>query len=110
MNDGLLLPALTLGLLGWLVPKLWSMVLPEGFKALLLNALLSAITVTTITSLFFIWAYWNAGVTIGRLLDQGLIGNIVYFGRLGLSAAIIWAPMAGISLLGLPRLWVRTPW
>jgi hypothetical protein len=110
MTEGLLIPAILLGLLGWLVPKLWSMVLPEGFPALAANAVLSAAVLTGITALYFMGVYWAAGVTLARLIDQGVIGNVVYFGRLGLAAAIIWAPMMGIALMGLPRTWVRIRW
>ncbi|MBU2359251.1 MAG: hypothetical protein KKB02_10015 [Alphaproteobacteria bacterium] len=110
MTTGLLLPALALGLLGWLVPKLWSMLLPDGFGALALNAVLSALTVTALTALYFVVAYWQAGMTLDRLLEEGAAGLMIYFGRLGLSAAIIWAPMMGLSLVGLWRSWVRTPW
>ena len=110
MTTGLLLPAIALSILGWLVPKLWSMLLPEGFKALALNAALSALTLTALTGLYFMGVYWQAGVTLERLLDQGALGLMAYFGKLGLSAAIIWAPMMGLSLVGLSRSWVRTPW
>jgi hypothetical protein len=110
MTEGLLIPAIALGLLGWLVPKLWSMVLPEGLPALAVNAVLSALVLTTLTSIYFMVQYWAAGVTLARLIDQGLLGNAIYFGRLGLAAAIIWAPMIGLSLMGLPRTWVRVTW
>ncbi|MFZ3582991.1 hypothetical protein ACOI1H_12560 [Loktanella sp. DJP18] len=110
MTVGLILPALGLGLLGWLMPKLWSMVLPEGIPALFANAILSALALTALTGLFFVISYWSAGVTLGRLADQGITGNIAHFGRLGSSAAIIWAPMMCIALMGLPRTWTRATW
>ena len=110
MTGGLLIPALAFGLLGWLVPKLWSMVVPEGIPGLFAIAILSALTLAGVTGLYFLLSYWMAGITLARLSDQGVLFNIVYFGRLGLSAAIIWGPMMGISLMGLPRTWTRSTW
>ena len=110
MMSGLLLPALVLGLLGWLVPKLWSMLLPKGFAALAINAIISALTLSGLTGLYFVFAYWQAGVTLQALADQGAPGLLTYFGKLGLSAAIIWAPMMGLSLVGLTRRWGHAPW
>ena len=110
MTGGLLIPAIALGLLGWLVPKLWSMVLPEGIPGLFAIAVLSALTLTVVTGGYFVVSYWMAGVSPARLMEQGVIGNIAYFGRLGLSAAIIWGPMMGLSLMGLPRTWTKATW
>ena len=110
MTGGLLLPALTLGFLAWLVPKLYSMVLPEGIRPLLLNGVLSAVTLATVTGAFFFGTYIVSGVPIDRILDLGIIGNLVFFGRLGASAALIWAPIMLLSLAGLPRTWVRAVW
>lgn len=110
MTTGLLIPAIGLGLLGWLVPKLWSMILPEGIPGLFAIAILSALTLAGLTGCYFVFSYWRAGVTLMRLIDQGITGNIAYFGQLGLSAAIIWGPMMGLSLMGLPRTWTRVTW
>ena len=110
MTGGLLIPAIGLGLLGWLVPKLWSMVLPEGIPGLFAIAILSALTLAGLTAAYFIVSYWMAGVPLARLMDQGITGTIAYFGRLGLSAAIIWGPMMGLSLMGLPRTWTKATW
>ncbi|WP_386679598.1 hypothetical protein [Loktanella sp. R86503] len=110
MIEGLLVPAIGLGLLGWLVPKLWSMVLPEGLPALAVNAVLSAMVLTALTGLFFVTQYWAAGASWAQWSKLGLLNNMVYFTRLGLAAAIIWGPLMGVSLMGLPRTWVRIKW
>lgn len=110
MSQDLIIPALALGLLGWLTPKLWSMVLPEGVRPLFLNAVLSTLSLIAITALYFISAYWLAGISLSRILDEGLLANIRYFGRLGLGAGIIWGPMMALSLMALPRYWVRAQW
>ena len=110
MTGELLIPAIAFGLLGWLVPKLWSMVLPEGIPALFANALLSAVTLTALTGGYFLLAYLWAGATLARLGEEGVAANTVFFGRLGLSAAIIWGPMMALSLMGLPRTWTKATW
>ena len=110
MTGGLILPALTLGFLAWLVPKLYSMVLPEGVRPLLLNALLSSVTLAALVGAFFLGTYIASGIPLDRILDLGLVGNVVFFGRLGASSALIWAPIMLLSLAGLPRTWVRAIW
>ena len=110
MTGGLLIPAILLGLLGWLVPKLWSMILPEGIPGLFVIAILSALTLTAVTGGYFLFAYWMEGVTLSRLIAGGRLAALVHFGQLGLSAAIIWGPMMGLSLMGLPRTWTKVTW
>lgn len=110
MVDGLFFPAMGLGLLAWLVPKLYSMLLPEGVLPLILNGALSTFTLIMLTAGFFVWQYWRSGVPIDRILELGVIGNVMFFGRLGLSAAILWAPIMLLSVAGLPRTWVKVTW
>ena len=43
ISDGLFVPAAVLALLAWLVPKLLSMVMPEGVRPLLMIAFLSTV-------------------------------------------------------------------
>ena len=110
MTGGLILPAMVLAFLAWLVPKLYSMVLPEGVRPLLLNALLSSVTLAALVGAFFLGTYIASGIPLDRILDLGLVGNVVFFGRLGASSALIWAPIMLLSLAGLPRTWVRAIW
>lgn len=109
-SDGLLLPAMALALLAWLVPKLVSIVLPEGVKPLMLNAFLSALFLYALSGGFFLLLYLWQGIPFARLMEPGWIANIVFFGRLGLSAAIIWAPIMVLSVAGLPRTWKKEVW
>ena len=110
MTGGLLIPAIALGLLGWLAPKLWSLLLPEGIPALFANAVLSAVTLTALTGLYFLLSYYQAGAPLERMAQEGIAANLAFFGRLGLSAAIIWGPMMALSLMGLPRTWTKATW
>ena len=88
MADGLLIPFAVLALLGWIVPKLMSMVLPEGVWPLLGNAALSVLV----------------------LMEPGLLYNLKFFGRLALGSTLIWGPIMLLSLAGLPRTWTKAVW
>ena len=110
LSDSLFLPALILAVLGFLVPRILARVLPEGVKPLLLNAFLSTVLLFLISALFFLLLYVWQGVPLSELLGTGIAANIAFFGRLGLVAAIIWAPIMLLSVAGLPRKWVKETW
>ncbi|RYH03951.1 hypothetical protein EU805_00845 [Salipiger sp. IMCC34102] len=110
MLGGLVLPAMALGFLAWLVPKIYSMVLPEGAWPLVLNAVLSAFTLAALAAAFFLALYLREGIPLDRIVDLGLWGNAVFFGRLSASTALIWGPIMVLSLAALPRTWVRAVW
>ena len=109
-SDSLLFPAMVLGFLAWLVPKLLAMVLDEGVKPLVFNAFLSAIFLYGLSAVFFFVLYLWQGTPMAELLGYGWSDNVIFFGRLGLSAAIIWAPIMLLSVSGLPRHWTRETW
>ena len=91
--DGLILPALALGFLAFIVPRLFARVLPEGVAPLLLNGFVSTVTMSALSASLFFFLYVGQGADAGALAEQGLFANIWFFGRLGLSAALIWAPI-----------------
>jgi len=109
-SDTLFLPAMVLALCAWVVPKLVSLVLPEGVKPLLLNAFLSTLLLYLLSGLVFFALYVWQGAPLDRLLEDGWRVNLVFFGRLGLSAAIIWVPIMLLSVAGLPRTWKKAVW
>lgn len=109
-TDGLLFPAMILALVAWLMPKLLSMILPEGVWPLMLNAFLSSVFLYILSGFFFAALYVWQGVPLDRLLDPGWAANIVFFGRLGLIAGIIWGPIVILSVAGLPRTWKKAVW
>ena len=108
--DHLFLPAMVLAVIAWVVPKLLSMVLAEGFKPLMFNAFLSSLILFGISALFFFWLYVWQGAGLENLLSFSWIDNVVFFGRLGLTSAIIWAPIMILSVAGLPRTWEKEVW
>ena len=110
MVGDLILPAMGLGFLAWLVPKLYSMVLPEGVWPLALNAAISTLSLAALAGGFFVVLYVAEGIPLDRILDLGIVGNLLFFGRLSGSTALIWGPIMVLSLAGLPRTWTRAVW
>ncbi len=110
LSDALLLPAIVIAALGYLVPRLLARALPEGVKPLLLNTFLSTILLFAISAMFFVCLYLWQGVSLSELNASGLSVSVVFFGRLGLASAIIWAPIMLLSVAGLPRKWVKETW
>ena len=110
LSEGLVLPALLLGLLGFAVPRLLAGVLPEGVTPLLINGFLSTILTFTLSSAFFYLLYLWQGAPLDKLGLPDLGAAIFFFGRLGLASALIWAPVMLLSLAGLPRKWVKETW
>jgi len=108
--EHLLIPAMALACLSWVVPKLLSMVLPEGVRPLILNGLLSTLILVTVVAVFFIVLYVRNGVPLSRILDLGLVGMAFYFGRLALAAGLILAPIMVLSVAALPRTWQKAVW
>ncbi|MEO1637652.1 MAG: hypothetical protein AAFU41_00220 [Pseudomonadota bacterium] len=106
----LILPALILGALGFVVPRLFALALPEGVPPLMLNALLSTLTLFVLAALTFLALYLWQGAPWAELSVQGWAANLGFFGRLGLIAAIIWAPVMVLSLAGLPKKWKEAVW
>ncbi len=110
LSDGLFLPAIIIAFLAWLVPKLLSAVLPEGVKPLVLNAAVSTFALFTLSTVFFVLLYIWQGVNWSAIADYGMAANVLFFGKLGLISAIIWAPIMVLTLANLPRYWVTKVW
>lgn len=109
-SDAMLVPALIVALSAWVIPKLLSMILPEGVRALMVNALLSTLVLFAISSAFFVVLYIVQGAGAAELAQFGWAENIVFFGRLGLISGIIWAPIMVLSVANLPRHWTKAIW
>jgi hypothetical protein len=109
-STGLVIPALFLALMGWLVPKLMSTVMPEGVKPLLLLSVFATLTMFLITSVVFVVLYLVQGATLTVLTATGYGDTVVFLVRLSLSAAIIWGPIMVLSIAGLPQTWTKVEW
>ena len=110
LSEGLVLPALILGVVGYLVPRLLARILPEGVVPLLVNGLLSTVLCWVLASGFFYLLYFWQGAPLAKFSLPDLGAAALFFGRLGLASALIWAPVMLLSLSGLPRKWVHETW
>ncbi len=110
LSEGLVLPALFLALVGFAVPRVLARFLPEGVLPLLINGFLSTVLCFGLASGFFCLLYYWQGAPLDKLGLPDLRAAVVFFGRLGLASALIWAPIMLLSLAGLPRKWVHETW
>lgn len=110
ISDSLLFPAFALAVLAFAVPRLLGLFLPEGVWPLLLNAFLSTVLLFVLSAGFFFCLYLWQGLDAAEVMAPGVAKTMVFFGRLGLSAAIIWAPIMVLSVAGLPRKWTKETW
>ena len=110
LSNSLILPALVLAVVAWFVPVVLSRMLAEGVAPLMLNAGLSTLILFGISAGFFAFLYVGQGASVEALAEGGLLSNVVHFGRLGLQAALIWAPIMVLSLANRPRHWTEVEW
>jgi hypothetical protein len=110
MADGLVMPALVLAFVGWLVPRLLSLVWPEGVRPLMALALVATVIMFLLGMAFFLGLYLWRGVPMAALLEGGLAATVLHFGRLGLISALLWGPIMILSVAGLPKHWVKETW
>jgi len=110
LSDSLILPAAVLAAFAFAVPRVLARWLPEGVRPLLLNAFLSTVALFALSTVFFVLLYLWQGVPFSEISQTGIAASIVFFGQLGLMAAIIWAPIMVLSVAGLPRKWVEETW
>jgi hypothetical protein len=109
-SSGLLFPALALGVLGWLVPRLLARVWPEGVGPLLLLAFIATFLLLALAAGFFLLLYALQGAPVAALFEPGLGAGLGHFLRLGLLSALVWAPVMVLSVAGLPRHWKVKTW
>ena len=108
--SSLVFPALVLTLMGWLVPKLYSLVFAEGVRPLMWLAFTSAVTMMGVGVLFFLSLYLLQGVPIGEVFEPGVMQGIMHFARLSAISAFFWGPIMILSVAGLPKHWVKEVW
>ncbi len=107
ISNSLIAPAILIGIAAFFMPRLIAVGLPEGVMTLFLNALLSTIALFVVSAGFFFCLYlWQGFDTT----ESDWVTNVVFFGRFGLSSALIWAPIMVLSVAGLPRKWVKEVW
>lgn len=107
---GLVLPALGLGLAGWVLPRLLARMFPEGVRPLLWLGLTAALLMLVLSMALFLGLYLAQGVPLATLVRPGSSPLALHLLRLGASAALIWGPVLVLSVAGLPRRWRHVTW
>ena len=110
MSFELLLPAMILAALGWFVPRLLALFWPEGVKWLFGLALASTFVMGIAGAVFFAVLYMMQGDSFADLYRTNGLGTLAHFGRLSLLSALLWAPLMVLSLIGVPKNWVKEVW
>ena len=106
----LVVPAMSLAALGWAVPRVLALWWPEGGKWLMALALASTFIMALAGAGFFALLYAQQGVDLYDLYGTQGIGTVVHFAQLSLMSALLWAPLMVLSLVGVPKNWVREVW
>jgi len=107
---GVLLPAVCLAALGWGVPRVLAIWWPEGVAWLMGLALASSFVMCALGTGLFALLYTSQGVNLDDLYATGGLAVPLHFARLSLSSALLWAPMMVLSLMYVPRGWVKEVW
>jgi len=110
MTEGLLLPGLVMAVLGWIVPRLYALIFPEGVRPLIVLALVSAATMWLASVAVFVALYAMRGVPMAALFADGALPGLLHFAWLGVLSALFWGPVLILSVAGLPRTWVEETW
>lgn len=110
LSDGLFLPAVILAVSAWLVPVLLSKIMPEGVPALVLLAFIATLLMFVLSSALFVLLYAGQGAPLEQMSQFGLGENIVFFGQIGMTSAIIWGPIMLLSVANRPRHWTKAVW
>ena len=108
--DELILPAICIVALGWVVPRLLALVMPEGVRPLIALGALAALILTLLSAGLFLLLYLMRGVPLAALFADGLWPGTQYFLRLGVLSALFWGPIMLLSVAGLPKTWTRVTW
>lgn len=108
--SGLMIPVMFLALIAWLVPKLLSMIMPEGVKPLMALSFISTVILLIVAAAVFMGLYLVQGATLATFFAPGVADSLLFLLRLSVSAGIIWGPIMVLSIAGLPRTWTTEEW
>ena len=103
MTVDLLLPALLLVALGWVVPWALARITPRSIPGLALNAGASVVILLGLGAALFAWLYGPAAGLVWREAPGAFV-------LLSARAALLWGPIAALSVANLPRGWPAADW
>ena len=99
MTASTIVPILVLAFLGFAVPRLLMVFLPDSLRGLAIALMCSVMVLTLCGSALFVWTYAE-DVGLGAVLTPAALGH---FWTLGVRAALIWLPILGLTALGLAQ-------
>lgn len=108
MVFAIVLPAVCLMIFSVLVARAFERVMPETLAGMALTFTLSAILLWAAASGLFALLYHWQGASLEALL--GAPQGWRYMAGLGLKAAVIWAPLLGLTVITAPRRWKHNVW
>ena len=103
MTSEVLLPVAVLMALGWLVPWALGRVTRRSLAGLALNAAVSAVLLLGLGMALFAWLYGPAAGLVWREAPGAFLS-------LSARAALVWGPVAALSVANLPRRWPASDW
>jgi hypothetical protein len=106
----LIVPVAALLAASILVPRWIEPHMPETLAGLVLNGALSAVALTLLSALYFAFAYLARSTAVLDLLNIAPAATLGHFLRLGLSSAILWAPVLVLALSTAPKRWKENQW
>ena len=110
MMAALLIPLVLLVATAILLPRVILRWLPETLAGLILNGTISALVLTALASGWLFLSYLWRDSHLLYLFGLAPGGTLLYFLRLGLMSALIWAPVLVLALATLPKRWKHATW
>jgi hypothetical protein len=98
-----ILPLALLALAGWAVPWTLARLMPEGPRWLAVNAVASLAALAAVAVAIFVLLYGEAGW-------PALVAAPGHFATLAARSALVWAPIAVLTLANEPRGWQEAEW
>lgn len=106
----ILIPVVVLVALAILLPRLLLPLMPETLAGLVLNGAISAVVLTVLACGWFFGSYLVHDTRLVDLFGLAPGGTLLYFLRLGLMSALIWAPVLVLAVASLPKRWKHATW
>jgi len=108
------LPIIILMALGFGLPYLWALILPEGIPGLVANFVLSALILSLVVFAYFIAFYAGQNVPLVADLLQSpsaIWGAFTpYYLRWAGKTALVWAPVLVLGIAAQPKRWKEVVW
>ena len=103
-------PVFGLMVLGFCLPYIWALILPEGIPGLIVNFVLSAVIISLVVFGYFFTFYAGQHVPLVTDLLQRPGAFWPYYLRWAGKTALVWAPMLVLGVAAQPKRWKEVVW